>query len=93
MVFFAIFAGDVIRLECKYHKHNGTIFFKPFLFAETKLVVFSWNAQEKPRVFGRNLITQDDIAQVHKLRTWSLKRHQIQRLQLLVLLQFPKIEF
>ena len=76
-VFPKIVVGDVIRLHRVTAEPRPDQRIPDFrIFHEKDLVVFPWNEQERPRCSGTQFTyTQDDIAQVQNLKTWSLERY------------------
>ncbi len=75
-VFPRIEVGDIIRMNALTELRPGPS--KDFkVFSESALVIFPWNDQERPRVLAsRFTLTQDDIAEIKRLKAWSLERSQ-----------------
>ena len=67
-VFPKIFVGDVIRM---YDVKPNSLDFR--IYSERDIVVFPLNEQPICSRIGFTF-TEDDIAQVQKLKTWSLER-------------------
>lgn len=77
-VFPKINVGDIIRLHrvvTEIRPKDGLSDFR--VFREGDLVIFPWNDQEKPRCLAnRFTYTEWDIAEVKRLKAWSLERYQ-----------------